>query len=179
MEVQNEDLQNGNQEDYNNIPVDMEASGDYKQDNNEDIDNSYNPKAFDSTEEKLDNTNEQYQNYNNRDYLYDDDFTFKLGGGIYQKFDNLDKECQSAKINPEALVRNRINQLAMAKIIVNIHERNSRLLVQSYANLGEAYIRQNCMESAYDHLTIAYLRNEEVDKNSLEYIKDNVRICKL
>lgn len=72
-----------------------------------------------------------------------------------------------------------MNQLAMAKIIVNIHERNSRLLIQAYVNIGEAYIRQNCMESAYDHLTVARIRNEQIDKNSLEYIKDNVRICNL
>lgn len=139
----------------------------------------YNPKAFDSTEEKLDNQNEPYPNYNNREYLYDDDFTFKLGGGIFQKYENLNKQCQNEKIAPEALLKMRMSQLAMAKIIVNIHERNSRLLVHAYANIGEAYIRQNCMEAAYDHLVVANIRNEQIDQNSEEYVKDNIRIYKL
>lgn len=109
---------------------------------------SYNPKAFDSADEKIGSDN---QNVNNRDYLYDDDFTFKLGGEIFKKFENFEKECNVVSVNSDVLVKNRSNQLAIAKVLVNIHERHGGLLIQSYAKLGEAYIKHNCHESAFDH----------------------------
>lgn len=51
MTTQNEDLNNINTDEYNNIPVDYDASGDYNQNNNEAIDN--NTKYYQNFASKL------------------------------------------------------------------------------------------------------------------------------
>jgi hypothetical protein len=53
----------------------------------------------------------------------------------------------------------RIQQLALCKLLVNIHKKDLFMLVQAYAKLGDAYLRNRYFEQALDHLTTALKLN--------------------
>lgn len=64
----------------------------------------------------------------------------------------------------------RIQQLAVCKVLVNIHKRDLFILVRAYTNLGyvfkfvnprhsEAYLNNKYYEQALDHLTTALKLN--------------------
>lgn len=74
------------------------------------------------------------------------------------KYHNL--ESQAANLAGQDLVNLRIRQLSIIKILVKIHGRDKDLLVKAHAELGHAYHDFKCPEQAYEHLTIAYERNQ-------------------
>ena len=49
----------------------------------------------------------------------------------------------------------RIQQLALAKLLVNVHKKDLFILVTAYTKLGEAYLKHRYFEQALDHLTTA------------------------
>ena len=53
----------------------------------------------------------------------------------------------------------RIQQLALCKLLVNIHKKDLFILVQAYSKLGEAYLKNRYFEQALDHLTTALKLN--------------------
>jgi len=115
--------------------------------------------------------------YNNdRDYLYDDNFSFIIGNKMQSKFNNLDHAAPGK--SGDDLIKVRSSQLAAAKILVNIHERDPQLLIKAHIDLGEAYLMFKCYESAFDHLTIAYSRNIILRDNE-NFPTDQLRITKL
>ena len=48
--------------------------------------------------------------------------------------------------NPEGAIQVRIQQLALCKVLVNIHKRDLFILVKAYTNLGEAYLNNKYYE---------------------------------
>ena len=65
-------------------------------------------------------------------------------------------------LDKETMVDQRIKQLSLAKVMVNIHKKSSFLLVTAHSQLGEAYIDLSCYEQALDHLTTALKLNGEL-----------------
>lgn len=61
--------------------------------------------------------------------------------------------------NPEGQIQVRIEQLAVCKILVNIHRKDLFILVKPYTQLGEAYLNNKYYEQALDHLTTALKLN--------------------
>lgn len=53
----------------------------------------------------------------------------------------------------------RIQQLALCKLLVNIHKKDLFILVTAYAKIGEAYLKNRYFEQALDHLTTALKLN--------------------
>lgn len=53
----------------------------------------------------------------------------------------------------------RIEQLAICKILVNIHRKDLFILVKAYTQLGDAYLNNRYYEQALDHLTTALKLN--------------------
>lgn len=53
----------------------------------------------------------------------------------------------------------RIQQLALCKVLVNIHKKDLFILVKAYTQLGEAYLNNKYYEQALDHLTTALKLN--------------------
>ena len=57
------------------------------------------------------------------------------------------------------VIQVRIQQLALCKLLVNIHKKDLFILVTAYAKLGEAYLKNRYFEQALDHLTTALKLN--------------------
>ena len=61
--------------------------------------------------------------------------------------------------SPENVIQVRVQQLAICKVLVNIHRKNLFILVTAYCNLGTAYLENKYYEQALDHLTTALKLN--------------------
>lgn len=61
--------------------------------------------------------------------------------------------------DPSGVIHVRVQQLALAKLLVNVHKKDLFLLVTTYAKLGEAYLASSYFEQALDHLTTALKLN--------------------
>jgi hypothetical protein len=61
--------------------------------------------------------------------------------------------------NLENQIKIRVEQLAICKILVNIHRHDLFILVKAYTQLGEAYLNNKYYEQALDHLTTALKLN--------------------
>jgi tetratricopeptide (TPR) repeat protein len=59
----------------------------------------------------------------------------------------------------ENQIKIRVEQLAICKILVNIHRHDLFILVKAYTQLGEAYLNNKYYEQALDHLTTALKLN--------------------
>lgn len=59
----------------------------------------------------------------------------------------------------EGVIQVRIHQLALCKVLVNVHNRSPFILVQAHTNLGESYLNKEYFEQALDHLTSALKLN--------------------
>ena len=59
----------------------------------------------------------------------------------------------------EELIHVRIQQLALSKVLVNVHKKDLFILVTAYCQLGEAYLNNKYYEQALDHLTTALKLN--------------------
>ncbi|OMJ68174.1 hypothetical protein SteCoe_34450 [Stentor coeruleus] len=59
----------------------------------------------------------------------------------------------------EGVIQVRIHQLALCKVLVNVHNRSPFILVQAHTNLGESYLSKEYYEQALDHLTSALKLN--------------------
>ena len=59
----------------------------------------------------------------------------------------------------EGVIQVRIHQLALCKVLVNVHNRSPFILVQAHTNLGESYLSKEYFEQALDHLTSALKLN--------------------
>eukprot|EP00347_Sterkiella_histriomuscorum_P020213 403338658 len=97
----------------------------------------------------LDAQTDQYNDYDEIDY--------KICGELEEKNRALDEFAQSQP--PEGVIQVRIQQLALCKVLVNIHKKDLFILVRAYTNLGEAYLNYKYYEQALDHLTTALKLN--------------------
>ena len=76
---------------------------------------------------------------------------------LVEKNKKLDEFCLSQNLDGQIQVR--IEQLAVCKILVNIHRKDLFILVRAYTQLGEAYLHNKYYEQALDHLTTALKLN--------------------
>ncbi len=56
----------------------------------------------------------------------------------------------------------RVQQLALSKLLVNVHKKDLFMLVTAYTRLGEAYLQNKYFEQALDHLTSALKLNSSL-----------------
>ena len=64
-----------------------------------------------------------------------------------------------AQQKDEEVIQGRIQQLAICKVLVNIHKKDLFILVKAYTTLGQAYLQNKYYEQALDHLTTALRLN--------------------
>ena len=85
----------------------------------------------------------------------------KLGSvidfGLVERNKALDEFALSQDV--AGVIQVRIQQLALCKLLVNIHKKDLFILVTAYAKLGEAYLKNRYFEQALDHLTTALKLN--------------------
>ena len=81
----------------------------------------------------------------------------RICGDLIDKNKKLDEFFMSQNLDGQIKVR--IEQLAVCKILVNIHRKELFILVQAYTQLGEAYLNNKYYEQALDHLTTALKLN--------------------
>ena len=76
---------------------------------------------------------------------------------IVERNKALDEFAMSQDAN--GVIQVRIQQLALCKLLVNIHKKDLFILVTAYTKLGEAYLKNRYFEQALDHLTTALKLN--------------------
>ncbi|CAG9333511.1 unnamed protein product [Blepharisma stoltei] len=59
----------------------------------------------------------------------------------------------------EGVIQVRIHQLALCKVLANVHNRHKSILVEAHTNLGESYLNNQYFEQALEHLTTALSHN--------------------
>jgi len=71
----------------------------------------------------------------------------------------------------DELVKIRVKQLAIAKLLVRVHSRSPQMLVKAHTHLAHAYLEHKCYDQAYEHLKMAYERNNDwkLNKGGEEY----------
>lgn len=74
----------------------------------------------------------------------------------------MNDELNQEQLSKEEVVGQRVKQLSLAKVMVNIHKKSSFMLVTAHSQLGEAYINMQCYEQALEHLTFALKYNGEL-----------------
>ena len=82
---------------------------------------------------------------------------YKICGELIERNKALDEFAMSQ--DPEGLIQVRVQQLALCKLLVNIHKKDLFILVSAYAKLGDAYLKHRYFEQALDHLTTALKLN--------------------
>lgn len=82
---------------------------------------------------------------------------FKICGELLERNKALDEFAMSQ--DAEGLIQVRVQQLALCKLLVNIHKKDLFMLVSAYAKLGDAYLKNRYFEQALDHLTTALKLN--------------------
>lgn len=55
-----------------------------------------------------------------------------------------------------------MHQLAVAKMLVFIHNKSQFILVQAHTEMGEAYLNYECYEQSIEHVTIALKKNSKL-----------------
>ena len=86
-----------------------------------------------------------------------DELDYKICGELEEKNRAFDEFILNQ--SPEGVIQVRIQQLALCKVLVNIHKKDLFILVRAYTNLGEAYLNNKYYEQALDHLTTALKLN--------------------
>jgi len=116
---------------------------------------------------------EQKQGYEDKQEIDD----LNLGGEVEEKIRMLDEYAKDK--NEEQLVQVRVHQLALAKILVFVHNKTPSYLVTSHCKLGEAYLGYRCYEQAIDHLTTALRKNNKLFSEKTESKKYHAHILTL
>lgn len=81
----------------------------------------------------------------------------RICGDLIEKNKKLDEFFMSQNLDGQIQVR--VEQLAVCKILVNIHRKDLFILVKAYTQLGDAYLNNRYYEQALDHLTTALKLN--------------------
>ena len=82
---------------------------------------------------------------------------YRICGELIERNKALDEFAMSQDAN--GVIQVRIQQLALCKLLVNIHKKDLFILVTAYTKLGEAYLKNRYFEQALDHLTTALKLN--------------------
>ena len=87
----------------------------------------------------------------------DEEIDAKICGELLDKVEQLNEYVN--EVEGEQIIQVRVQQLALCKVLVNIHRKDMFILVRAYCSLGEAYLSQKYYEQALDHLTNALKLN--------------------
>ena len=77
---------------------------------------------------------------------------------IFQTIDQIESRCKGQV--GEDIVNERIKQVAYAKILCNVYNKDITYLIKAYTQLGIAYYDINYFEQAQEHLLNAFKLNE-------------------
>ena len=69
---------------------------------------------------------------------------FRICGELLERNKALEEFAMSQ--DAEGLIAVRVQQLALCKLLVNIHKKDLFLLVQAYAKIGDAYLKDRYFE---------------------------------
>ena len=86
-----------------------------------------------------------------------DEVEDKICGELEDKVNSLNEYVKEVK--GEQVIQVRVQQLALCKVLVNVHKKNIFILVKAYTALGESYLESKFYEQALDHLTTALKLN--------------------
>ena len=85
---------------------------------------------------------------------------------IFQTIDQIESRCKGQV--GEDIVNERIKQVAYAKILCNVYNKDITYLIKAYTQLGIAYYDINYFEQAQEHLLNAFKLNENLsDEDNL------------
>ena len=79
---------------------------------------------------------------------------------ILQKLKEIESSCEG-KVG-EDIIEQRTKQLALAKILRNVYNKDENLLIKAHCELGIAYLDMEYIEQAKEHLINAFQHNERV-----------------
>ena len=84
---------------------------------------------------------------------------------LFQNIESIEVQCAN-KVG-EDVVELRIKQLAYAKLLVNVYEKDISFLIKAYTLLGISYLDINYFEQAQEHLLNAFKLNESTTEDDL------------
>ena len=99
----------------------------------------------------------QNNDQNQQNEITDEEIDAKIWGELLDKVEQLNEYVN--EVQGEQIIQVRVQQLALWKVLVNIHKKDMFILVKAYWSLGEAYLSQKYYEQALDHLTNALKLN--------------------
>ncbi|MCQ2821249.1 MAG: tetratricopeptide repeat protein [archaeon] len=85
---------------------------------------------------------------------------------ISQKIEQIETNCEGE--TGENVVEERIKQLAYAKILCTVYNKDNFILIKAYTELGIAYLDINYCQQARDHLLTALSLNETKSETNTE-----------
>ena len=91
---------------------------------------------------------------------------------LEEKFSNLESYLKEKEESEDlgAAIQVRVHQLAICKVLTEIHNRPPSLLVQAHSNLAQSYLKLKYLDQALDHLSQA-LKYNSVHYNEGEVYK--------
>lgn len=172
MNQSNEYDDNLNDEIYDNIDIQDQEDDNYT--NKIEITNkivnsqNYMEKQKDMNNNKFENEdNKQREPFNDKD----DFLESSIVADVIKNIENL--EIQYKEIlnnfkssNSDICIEIRIKQLAFAKLLVNIYEKDIFYLIKAYSDLGSTYLENEYFEQAAEHLLNAFKLNENVGEQN-------------
>ena len=94
---------------------------------------------------------------------------------ILQTIDQIESRCKGQV--GEDIVNERIKQVAYAKILCNVYNKDITYLIKAYTQLGIAYYDINYFEQAQEHLLNAFKLNENLsDEDNLNMKEYQIKI---
>jgi tetratricopeptide (TPR) repeat protein len=94
---------------------------------------------------------------------------------IFQTIDQIESRCKGQV--GEDIVNERIKQVAYAKILCNVYNKDITYLIKAYTQLGIAYYDINYFEQAQEHLLNAFKLNENLsDEDNLNMKEYQIKI---
>jgi tetratricopeptide (TPR) repeat protein len=94
---------------------------------------------------------------------------------IIQNYEQIESKCKGQC--GEEIVNERIKQVAYAKILCNVYNKDITYLIKAYAQLGIAYLDIEFYEQAQEHLLNAFKLNENLsDEDNLNMKEYQIKI---
>lgn len=107
----------------------------------------------------MDNPPEAQQLHNDRsNETTNSNFLDLVVNELIQNVETIETNCDNKA--GEEIVELRIKQLAYAKLLVNVYEKDVSFLTKAYTSLGVAYLDIGYLEQAQEHLQTAFKLNE-------------------
>jgi len=115
--------------------------------------------------------------YNEQNYLQPQTNFLEVSviNEIIQNYEQIESKCKGQY--GEEIVNERIKQVAYAKILCNVYNKDITYLIKAYAQLGIAYLDIEFFEQAQEHLLNAFKLNENLsDEDNLNMKEYQIKI---